>query len=179
MLPGARRCCITGSACSQPTSCQRQNFFGAEIAVVAEVGNALIALGLLTQLILSPAVSLMHAEPVAPTPTKIAAPASLSWLPCSGLLGKLARIGLGMIDQEVGADRHRNGARRTVVVIGSGMVLVIMAVDHLRRLARVVSGIVPMRRRGDRPEDGSGDHAGHHVGNGSGDHGGGSSRGSC
>ena len=27
---------------------------------------------------------------------------------------------------------------------------------------------MPLRRRGDRPEDGSGDHAGHHVGNGSG-----------
>jgi hypothetical protein len=31
------------------------------------------------------------------------------------------------------------------VVIGSGMVLVI---DHLGRLARIVSGIMPMRRRG-------------------------------
>jgi hypothetical protein len=65
-----------------------------------------------------------------------------------------------MIVRKAGVDRHRDGARRTVVVIGSGMVLVIMAVDHLGRLARVVSGIVPMRRRGDRPEDGSGDHGG-------------------
>jgi hypothetical protein len=40
-------------------------------------------------------------------------------------------------------------------------------VDHLGRLARVVSGIVPMRRRGDRPErpeDGSGDHPEHRAG---------------
>jgi hypothetical protein len=45
------------------------------------------------------------------------------------------------------------------------MVLVIMAVDHLGRLVRVVSGIVPMRRRGDRPEDGSGDHPEDRSGN--------------
>jgi hypothetical protein len=32
-----------------------------------------------------------------------------------------------------GADRHWDGAQRTVVVIGSGMVLVIMAVESSRK----------------------------------------------
>jgi hypothetical protein len=40
----------------------------------------------------------------------------------------------------------------------------VLVIDHLGRLVRVVSGIVPMRRRGDRPEDGSDDHAGHRAG---------------
>jgi hypothetical protein len=73
-------------------------------------------------------------------------------------------------------DRHWDGARRTAVVIGSGMVLVIMAVessrkagaDRLRDSANALGGHV-----GD-----AGDHGRHHVENGSGDHGGGSSRGS-
>jgi hypothetical protein len=118
----------------------RQNFFGAENAVVGNVGVALITVRLIGRaalvahpLVPSTLAPAARARPVPPTPTKTATPATLSWLPWSGWLRMLVRAGSEIVSEDrLGndeADRHEDGARCTVVVIGSGMVLVIMAVD--------------------------------------------------
>jgi hypothetical protein len=110
----------------------RQNFFGAENAVVGNVGVALITVRLIGRaalvahpLVPSTLAPAAHARPM--PPTKTATPATLSWLPWSGWLRMLARTGPGMI---------------------------------VGKVARIVSAMVPVHpSRGDL-RNGSGDHGG-------------------
>src|SRR4051795_13144189 len=85
----------------------RQDFSGAENAVVGNIGVALITVRLIGRAALVPhplvpstLAPAARARPVPPTPTKTATPATLSWLPWSGWLRMLVRAGSEIVSED-------------------------------------------------------------------------------